>query len=200
MSRKRSKLTVNDFSGGFNTEINLLKEQPNICSDELNMLIQNDGSRAKRLGFDLEPSYKIAATDLLVNPTKTVGFNTFFWENAGGISGTKFLVVQVGSYLAIHDTSVTPISDTPIYSYTFTDDHYDTTFSFTAVDGVLVFVTGRKPVYSISYNGTTFSFSTQFLRIRDLFGVKADGIVKTYLPPKTYSTDHSHYLTLTYTT
>lgn len=173
MPRKRTRLQINEFNGGFNTELNLMKEQPNICRDELNMLMLNDASRAKRYGFDLEPGASIRETALAIDPSKTVGLNTFLWENAGGVNNTKFLVVQLGSYLAIHNAGSQPITTTPIYTYTLPAALYTSTLSFASVDGILVMVTGEKQVYRLEYNGTAFTLSQDILRIRDLFGVAA---------------------------
>ena len=54
MARQRIAVQVNKFVGGFNTEANPLEFPPNASSDENNMILLPNGTRARRPGFDLE--------------------------------------------------------------------------------------------------------------------------------------------------
>ena len=57
MPRRKAPLQVNQFSKGLYTELNPLETNLETTSDELNMDLNRDGSRSKRLGFDFEQDH-----------------------------------------------------------------------------------------------------------------------------------------------
>lgn len=177
MARERTPLQINEFSGGLNTEFNPLKMPPNISIDELNMDIQPDGSRRKRLGFGYESGYEVQNSSHPYAASTPPSITTFSWENAGGDPEKRLICVAVGSYLGIHDPDdETSLSSGLVYSENFTSEA--TKFSFTVVDSLLVVVTGEKLVNVYEYypDTGTVNKETNTLLIRDLFGVEAGNL------------------------
>ena len=173
MPRKRAQVRVNQFIGGFVSEANPLNFPQNVTVDEQNMEIKEDGSRQRRLGFDVEDNYSTVDTGIPIQIDGELGRSQFRWVNAGNTPDKKLLVVQIGNYLGIHDLDTFPLSGSLIYSTTFDAKTYSTTYSYAAIDGILVVATGERKFTVLEYDGTTVTSSQKTLRIRDLFGVEA---------------------------
>ena len=177
MPRRKAPLQVNRFSKGLYTEINPLETDLETTSDELNMELDLDGSRRKRLGFDLESGYTPINTAVTYDNTKILGNSVFRWENAGGNPDKILLVVQVGHSLKFFDLDNSILSSEELFSVDFPSSTYDKTFSYAIVDSLLVVCTGEKDVYTFEYREdgdvVIFTQSTETLYIRDLFGVQA---------------------------
>lgn len=179
MARQRQPVKVNQFVGGFVTESNPLSFPDNSNFDELNFDILEDGSRRRRLGFDLEDSYETVDTGILNQENNPAGLNQFRWVNAGGAPDKVILVAQIGNYIGFHDLDSFPISDNLITSYTMNIDTYSNRYSFAVTDGVLVVATGAKEISVFEYDGTSITKTDKKLYVRDLFGVEAQGDGRT---------------------
>lgn len=173
MPRQRVPVQINQFIGGLNTESSPLGFPANATTDENNCSLLKDGSRRRRLGFDVETNYNTVDTSLTFDDTKTIARNQFRWENPGGFPERQFMVVQIGNYVGVHDLDDTVLSNTPVYTFTFDSSVYDVNFNFAVVDGVLAIATGLPQITLISYNGTTFTKTDEDLLVRDFFGVEA---------------------------
>lgn len=173
MPRRKAPLQVNQFTGGLNTELGPLSDSAETTQDELNMNLNRDGSRSKRLGFDLETSYSEIDTGVAYDDAKVLASTTFKWDNAGGDPDKSLLVVQVANSLSIYDLDSSPISGDQIYTTTFSSDSYSVDFSYSLLGELLVVVTGDKEINIYEYDGSTITASTQTLYVRDLFGVDA---------------------------
>lgn len=175
MPRQRAPVQINQFVGGLNTEANIINFPENFSSDEQNMEICEDGSRKQREGFNFEDSYIEVDTTIIQQNGESLGRSQYRWINPGGDTNKEFLVVQIGNYMAVHDLDVSPLSNSRIYYKTFTDNTYSEVFNYAVVDGVLVVVTGKRAVNIFTYDADTDSitWTTDFLRIRDLFGTEA---------------------------
>jgi hypothetical protein len=178
MGRQRAPVQLNQFIGGLNTESNPIGYPINATTDEQNASLQKDGSRRRRLGFDVEANYNEVDTGVTFNDSKPTGRNQFRWENPGGFANKQFLVVQIGNYLAVHDLDELIISTAPVYSRTFATSTYSTVYGLAVVDGILVIAAGVNTITKITYDGTRFTAETDTLLIRDFFGVEAvvDGV------------------------
>ncbi len=177
MGRQRAPVKVNQFIGGLNTEASPLAFPDNSTFDERNMELARDGSRVRRNGFDLETLYEDIDTAVVLQAGVTLARSQFRWENPGGITGTQFLVVQIGNYLAIHDVGQVPVSSTPLYTKTFSDPLYSSAFGYAGVDGLLVVATGRAELTILKYEDEIITEEEGELLIRDFFGVSAtDGV------------------------
>ncbi len=176
MTRKTAAQQTNDFSGGLVTELNPLSYPPNVSFSEVNMVVNRDGSRSRRLGYDLEPNHTVIDTGLpVVGQPTTLGRSQFKWANAGGDPEKSLEVVQVGNHMAVYDLNVTPLSSSQLYSKTLVTTSFENSFSYAVLDGTLVMVNGEKSVCTFSYDAdtNTVTESTRTLNIRDLFGVTA---------------------------
>lgn len=175
MARQRAAVKVNQFVGGFITEANPLSFPENSNYDELNFDILEDGSRARRWGFDLEDSYSVVDTGITNQINFRAGMSQFRWTNAGGDPDKVILVVQIGNYLGFHDLDSFPISGNLISSKVLNSNTYRKKYSYASIDGLLVVATGEKEVSVFEYDGSTISHRTEILYTRDLFGVEAMG-------------------------
>lgn len=173
MSRQRTAVQVNQFVGGLNTEANPLSFPENSSIDESNVELTTRGTRVRRDGFDVEPSYVVVDTGVTYSTTEQLGRSQHRWENPGGDNSRHFIAIQVGNYLAIHDADASSISSSLLYSFTFNISTYSTDFSYAVVDGNLVVVTGLKTPSVLSFDGTTITKTDITLLVRDLWGVEA---------------------------
>ena len=106
MPQRISQKVVNTFIKGLITEAGELTFPEDASIDELNCLLERDGSRRRRLAVELETSN--------VNSTFTINnsfvFTTGRWKNAAGVAGLDFVVVQQGTRLRFYNTAAEPYS------------------------------------------------------------------------------------------
>lgn len=175
MARQRAPVQVNQFVGGLNTEANPLNFPPTASFDESNMNINRDGSRIRRLGFDVEQDFEtLTATNVSEDDEQVIGRKQFRWSNVGGTSAEEFLVVQVGNFISIHNLNILPLSspESIVYTLELPIETYSVDYGFAIVDGFLVMGTGEKEIYIFSYENGVISVERKSLLIRDLFGVE----------------------------
>src|SRR5512138_151826 len=178
MTKKSTKAEINLFNAGINTEANLLNFPPNASRDEENFDLNKNGVRERRLGIDYEDNYALFDLGVSEEVYKTQSHNTFKWDRAGGNVNNAFLVVQAGNVIHIFDSQVNSISSEGfLTSITITNFPVDRKFSFTAVDGYLVVVSGEDTVFRVVYDTITETFSSEYerIKVRDLWGVEVVG-------------------------
>lgn len=107
MAQRISQKVVNTFIKGLITEAGELTFPENASVDELNCLLQRDGSRRRRLSVELEDN----AVDSSFTVTTTFQFTTGRWVNVAGQAGLDFLVIQNGSRLYFYSTAEEPYSN-----------------------------------------------------------------------------------------
>ena len=173
MPQQKLPIEINNFGGGLITEINPLNFPPNASADEKNMRLNRDGSRNRRLGFDLENLATVHDSTINFNATSTLGTSQFKWQNAGGDVDKELIVLQIGGHMAIYDLDNSPITSSVIYSESFGITAYTKTFSYAVVDSYLVVATGLGDIAIYTYDAGTVTKTTDRLLIRDLFGVEA---------------------------
>lgn len=171
MPRNTAPIEQNTFVGGLITDASPLTFPPNASLDEENFTLNKNGSRARRLGFDLEDGHVEIVTSATVPASGGLSLSSFKWQNVGGIPGKTFIVVQVGKQLSFFDSSVTPLSSGLLAQYDYDDTDAIRRFSFASVDGILVVVTGRKEIDTYQYDGANLIKLSKRLKIRDFFGV-----------------------------
>lgn len=113
------------FIGGLNTEINDLQDATQYTSDELNMVIKNNGTRARRLGIDYEEGYKLSFNTVVnyidvtviedgVSVTKRISikpaFSCFEWQYVAEEEGKSYIVIQAGPKLYFYNNLGAPFS------------------------------------------------------------------------------------------
>jgi len=105
MPRTEGRKTYNTFVGGIITEASGINFPENASVDEQNMVLNRNGSRQRRLGFDKENGY--IHTPVVAGAAggfSKAGVATFFWDNTGPGNQFDVLVVQYGSILYFYDT------------------------------------------------------------------------------------------------
>jgi len=106
MPQRISQKVVNTFVKGLITEAGELTFPEDASVDELNCLLQRDGSRRRRLSVELETD----SVDSSFDVATTFVFHTGVWKNVAGQAGFDLLVVQNGSTLSFYDTATEPYS------------------------------------------------------------------------------------------
>ena len=171
MARKAVPVEVNSFVGGLISDANPLTFSPNASLAEVNMALNNDGSRNRRLGMDFEEgSVEITTSMSLLDGYAT---STFKWGNAGGIPEKQLLVVQFGNEIKIFDFDNSVLSSNVLFTHIFDVSTYSTIYSYAVMDGTLILVTGQKNINYLIYDSVanTISITTDYIRVRDMFGV-----------------------------
>lgn len=175
MARQASPIEISTFVGGLVTEASPLTFPPNASLDENNFILNQDGSRNRRLGMDYEDSYVIVNTGTYRGSGNKSAFTFYKWENAGGDYNKTLLVVQLGYQIKVFDPSslgISSLSSNLLYTYNFPTTLVNQHFSYATIDGVLYIATGEKEISTITYNSGSFTYSDFTLKIRDTFGVK----------------------------
>lgn len=167
MPRQTVPAEVNTFVKGLITEASPLTFPDNASLDELNFILNKDGSRQRRLGMEFKEG-SVEMT-LPVGAVDGIKINTFKWEGVGGDPLKTAIVVQCGKSIYLIDAG----NPGSTYEATFVIGSSDLVdISMTSVDGVLVCASGDKQISAIDYKDGAYSKTSQFLKIRDLFGVE----------------------------
>lgn len=105
MAQRASQKPTVQFNKGLITEAGELTFPEGASVDELNCSLERDGSRRRRLGLAYEDNHELG-------PSAAVGQTTAvnLWENAGGVAGLTFVVVQVGGKLHFYQEKNNVIS------------------------------------------------------------------------------------------
>lgn len=170
MARQQLTLEYNSFVKGFITEAGPLTFPENATLDEQNFVLNKDGSRRRRLGFDYEPNYN------LVNVTVSDGLEGFVtqsyvWQNAGGQAKKSLLVVQTGRVLNFHDLDNEVVSSATLATFPTSLDPYTPAY-FATVNGTLVVATGGYDILTYEFTTGSVTESSGVLKVRDFFGVQ----------------------------
>lgn len=172
------KAEISSFVKGLITEASPLNFPPQASRLEENYVLNIDGSRQRRLGIDFETNAVFEDAVYDASSISSVSQSTFKWVGAGRDSNKEILVVQIGLTLAFYDLTKLNLSQEGFMDkIVITGTILPTTpFSFSVVDGFLVVTTGQPEINIIEWDGTTFSQSTDRLKIRDQFGID-DGYI-----------------------
>lgn len=168
----------NSFVGGLVTEASPLTFPENASIDESNFVLDQNGSRRRRLGLDIEPSTIKKTSATSVSPEITDNCSTYTWKNPGGLSGKSLVAIQTEENITIVDRSS---ADTSLWRYqsfqlvTPAAAPQEIKATFASIDGKLVVAYGTPDVAVFTYDTTNGDISSAYVRIeiRDLFGVAA---------------------------
>jgi hypothetical protein len=177
MARQTAVVEINAFVKGIITEASPLTFPDNASLDEVNLVLNKDGSRNRRLGMNYENSY-VAVNSAQV-PSDSLGVNSFSWKSPGGYTEEEFIVIQVGTQVRVFDASELPLSGSGLATFNIGNSP-TVKMSMATVDGLLFIAIGDGNIYTLDYNGTSITQTSGRLLIRDLFGV-ADTISGTNL-------------------
>src|SRR6056297_2188440 len=160
------------FNKGLITERGELTFPEGASVDELNMSLERDGSRRRRLGLEYESGFQLG-------PSHTEGSNTsaHVWENVGGVSGLTFTVIQNAGTLHFYQESSGALSNN---KKTFTVDltAYARPSGFGAssakvqtatIEGILIVASSEINTIKITYDDSTDTVSVEEVefKIRD---------------------------------
>lgn len=198
MAKKSGKIESNTFVAGLFTEASPLNFPPNASKEEENFQLLRDGTRKRRLGFDLEPDAAYFKTIPYTSSFRT-DYSTYTWDSPGGIPSLKFFVVQVGNILCIFDLGQEDLSTTGFIGEVNLPRFSDgATFSFASVNGGLVVVSGSPDIYLITYKNSVFSAEYFNILTRDVWGVECKTEPKYETDPTFRgSLEEAHYYNLT---
>lgn len=174
MGRNKSAVEVNKFVAGLITEASPLTFPDNASLDEDNFVLNRDGSRSRRKGFDLELGSTIIDSGNASPTTGDLARSSFKWSNAGGVPTNTIVVVQIGQNLNFFDSNFETLSQGAAFTYTYPGSLATQRFSYASVDGMLVVATGQKEVDVYIYDTTnnTITKTSKTLFVRDQFGVQ----------------------------
>jgi hypothetical protein len=195
MARQPFTAEYTTFVKGLITEASPLTFPENASLEEVNFVLNPDGSRQRRFGIDYEDGYEFidSGVNLEETPHAVASLN---WENVANTGSLDFLVVQVGNKLYFFDGNASPVTGSPRNQGNYVEIQGDPTqpIQGDAIYGRFVVAHGTEEVFILSYDqGTdTVSVVTSRLKIRDLFGV-ADGL-KVDERPATLSVEHKYNL------
>lgn len=170
MARQTASVQINQFVAGLVTDASPLTFPENSSAVDINMELNSDGSRQRALGMDYEDLYQTISTT--VAGASDTAVNTYKWENAGGDPEKVIICVQFGNQVKFFDGDAQPLSGGLIGTRNFTSSLSTQRFSFSSVDGNLVIATGINLITVAKYNGSSLSYSTDTIKVRDFFGVE----------------------------
>lgn len=179
MPRQTVPAEVNTFVKGLITEASPLTFPDNASLDELNFILNKDGSRQRRLGME----FKEGSSELVlpVGSIDGLSINTFKWESVGGDPTKTATVLQCGKSIYIIDAS----DPGGVFEQSFVIGPSDQQqISMASVDGVLVCASGDKQIATVDYRDGVYTKSSQTLKVRDLFGVEDITSGKDLLSPE----------------
>ena len=175
MPKQATKAEVNSFVKGLISEASPLNFPPNCSLDEYNYELNRDGTRNRRLGFDVEASHSFIAAPAAISTLEQMSPETFRWSEVGGISGKVLLVVQIANKLSFFDMEKESISaDGLVGTHTLATFPTSTKYSFSSVDGKLVVAAGIASIAVITYSDTpsiSFTSTISSIKTRDVWGV-----------------------------
>ena len=169
MARQTAAVEVKSFIKGLITEASPLTFPDNASIDEVNFVLNKDGSRKRRNGMDYEDNYAIINTGQDVSDDLAI--RSFTWKNPGGFAGSEFIVLQTGTSLTILNSTTGAISASTIATFTVGTDP-TIGLSITAVDGLLIVAGGTGDILTFNWDGSAITQKSGRLKIRDLFGVE----------------------------
>jgi len=136
------------------------------------MVLNRNGSRRRRLGFDIETGGSEITTSYTHDSSSHLITSSFRWTNAGGFPDKTLLVIQIGNELFFFDLDFSPISDGFLLKHQFPVGSKYSTYSYASVDGILVVASGIKEVKTFEFDGSsTITQKDVNLKVRDFWGV-----------------------------
>lgn len=174
MVKPVQRAEIKSFSGGLNTEAPFLQFPENSSQNELNFDVALDGTRFRRMGFDIEEGGKSMDTLHPWTMIDSEAHNTYLWEQVGGIGGKQFLVIQLGTYLYFFDPSRQVMSDGSHLVVEVLGANPTVRFGMSGVEGFLVVVSGNGVINILEYHRETNTITTSQdrIKIRDVFGIE----------------------------
>lgn len=173
MVKPIAKAEISSFVKGLITEASPLNFPADASRDEENFVLNNNGSRDRRLGLDFETNHTIRSTSYTEEDILEIASTSYKWFGAGKSAANEFAVVQFGSKVDIYDVSKDSIStDGFVGSVTLTNVLPSTKFSYASVDGLLIIAAKTDTMHIIQYVAPNLTYETKSLLVRDLWGLE----------------------------
>lgn len=175
MPKNAIKAEVNTFAAGVITEASPLNYPPNATLNEENYELDHKAIRRRRLGMEKEPGGSTIGWSYAPNLDLEFSFR---WTSAGGFPDLNVFVMLIENklffYKDVEGTSFT--ASDPLGNITPWQNSTANGLSFTSCDGSLIFVDGSTGYIGIvkctgSASNPIFQYSTQRLKVRDMWGV-----------------------------
>lgn len=195
MARQPLQAEYTAYIKGLITEASPFTYPENASLEEINFILNKDGSRSRRFGIDYELDYALVDTGVdLTNTTTAVSSHT--WTAVSNIGNLEFVVIQVGNKLYFFRSNQGPVSATPINGGTpimITGDANEL-ISGASIYGYFIVVHGTQDVTILEYDNVNdiVTKTTKRLEIRDLFGV--DDELATDNRPLSLTPEHKYNL------
>lgn len=160
------------FNKGLITEAGELTFPEGASVDELNMSLERDGSRRRRLGLQYEESYQTAGT-----AAEGIHSSVHLWENAGSQPQLTFIVVQLGKRLHFYEDGDTISANKKSFTLNLNNFLRPTGASaeeamvqVTSVRGKLIVASPEIDTLKVDYDPDTDTISSERIefRVRDL--------------------------------
>lgn len=180
MPRTATRVNINNFVGGLNTEASPLSFPENAAKDIDNVDLDRDGSLRRRRGLEYELGYEFMEDAFTEEFLETAAITTHEWESVDSDDTINFLVVQVGGTLYFHNKGADAISANYVGRLSLAAVRIDDTsyitepMSMASGKGKLFVVSrGISPVY-IQYDSDTSLFEgvKLTLQVRDIDGIE----------------------------
>jgi len=190
MAQTATQKPVVVFNKGLITERGELTFPEGASVDEANMDLQRDGSRKRRLGL----AYEAGST---LGPSHTKGSTTSVhtWENAGGVAGLTFVVVQNGGTLHFYQETDGALSANK-KSFTVDLSSYARPVGFgassaevdtTVLEGIFVVASREINTIKVTYDDSTDTISVEEIQFRTR-DFEFQGSVADYSEPSASAT------------
>ena len=174
MAQSISQKPTVQFNKGLITEAGELTFPEGASVDELNMSLERDGSRRRRLGLQYEQGHKTSSSASI---SEGVHSSVHLWENAGSQPNLTFIVVQLGRKLHFYESKGTISANKE--SFTLNLNSYlrptgssaaDAMVQVATVRGKLIVASPEVDTFVVTYNPSAGSISSKRIafRVRDL--------------------------------
>ena len=172
MARQNQTSEHSTFVAGLVTEASPLTFPENAAIDINNFVLSKTGEIRRRLGMGFEPNSSIENGQYIAGSGDEPATSVYTWENAGGIAGSRFIVVQVGYQINFYDANEFPLSGNLVYSHQLDSKYQGVYVDFATVDGLLVLAYGSASLNVFEYENGAINLSSFRLKIRDVFGLE----------------------------
>lgn len=203
MAKVSADKTYTTHIGGIITEAGALNFPDGASSDEINMDVNNQKTRVRRLGMDYEASAVLTSFGLAGTFVSGAAVSTFAWKVIGGNAAINFQVVQVGDRLYFYDLASQPLSlglkgfqvNLNSFAHGAASAVRTERVSMDAGTGFLFVASSKIKPFFVTFDEDADSInSTEIvLQVRDFEGID-DGTEPDFEPPTTLTDQHRYNL------
>ena len=173
MPQKQTQATVNKLIKGLITEAGELTFPEDASIDELNCVLNRDGSRERRKGLAAITDSSTLSFDFETNGA----YFYYNWKNVGGNVGLNFICIQHSNTISFIDPSFTPITDglksfgidVTAYLSPLADSGVSDAIQFTQIFGTLIISSPKSETLVVQYDRGTDSLTVNTINftVRD---------------------------------